>query len=197
MRAPPISRRTALHGALGLGLAPAHAAAQEASGLELRTTAHAFSFAGINGTDINLRGLAGRPFLVVNTASRCGFTGQYAGLQQLWTRYRARGLTVIGVPANDFAGQEPGSNEEIEGFCSQTYGVTFPLAAKTSVIGAEAHPFYRWAAEQRPADRPRWNFHKYLVGRNGRIIAAFPSSVQPMDPQVIAAVERALAGPQS
>jgi glutathione peroxidase len=158
-------------------------------------TALAFSFQRIDGGEIRLRELAGRPFMVVNTASRCGFTGQYAGLQQLWSRYRARGLTVIGVPANDFAGQEPGSNEEILGFCSQTYGVTFPLAAKATVVGEAAHPFYRWAAQQRPADRPRWNFHKYLIGRDGRIAAVFPTSTQPTDPQVIAAVERALTTP--
>lgn len=155
-------------------------------------SAHAFSFEGIEGGTINLGEFRGRLLLVVNTASRCGFTGQYAGLQTLWTRYGARGLTVIGVPANDFAGQEPGSNEDILGFCSSRFGVTFPLAAKTSVIGADAHPFYRWAAGERPRETPRWNFHKYLIGRDGRIAAVFPTSVEPTDPRVLTAIERAL-----
>jgi glutathione peroxidase len=160
-----------------------------------RPTAHAFRFDGIEGGTIDLSSYRGRPVLIVNTASRCGFTRQYAGLQQLWTRYRARGLTIIGVPANDFAGQEPGSNSEILGFCSSTFGVTFPLAAKTSVVGAEAHPFYRWAAAERPGDTPRWNFHKYLIGRDGRIAAVFPTSVEPTDPRMLTAIERALVAP--
>ncbi len=98
------------------------------------------------------------------------------------------------MPANDFGGQEPGSNSDILGFCSSTFGVTFPLAAKTSVLGAEAHPFYRWAAQERPGETPRWNFHKYLIGRDGRIAAVFNSSTQPTDPRVITAIERALIG---
>jgi glutathione peroxidase len=178
-----IDRRTVL----GAGLAMFAATRAEAS-------AHAFSFEGIEGGAINLGEYRGKLVMVVNTASRCGFTGQYAGLQSLWTRYRARGLTIVGVPANDFAGQEPGSNEDILGFCSSRFGVTFPLAAKTSVIGAEAHPFYRWAAGERPSDTPRWNFHKYLIGRDGRIAAVFPTSVEPTDPRVITSIERALIG---
>ncbi|MGL4239736.1 MAG: glutathione peroxidase [Beijerinckiaceae bacterium] len=157
-------------------------------------TAYGFSFEKIDGGAISLREFAGRPLLIVNTASRCGFTRQYAGLQDLWSRYRQRGLVVLGVPANDFAGQEPGSNEEIREFCSGTFGVTFPLAAKATVIGAEAHPFYRWAATQRPGEQPRWNFHKYLIGRDGRIAAVFPTSVEPTDPRVIRAIEQAFAG---
>jgi len=158
------------------------------------TNAYAFSFDAIDGGRLDLRRYAGRPILVVNTASRCGFTRQYAGLQDLWSRYRGRGLVVIGVPANDFAGQEPGTNEEIMGFCSGTFGVTFPLAGKTQVIGADAHPFYRWAAEQRPRDVPRWNFHKYLIGRDGRIAAVFPTSVDPTDARIISAVELSFLG---
>jgi glutathione peroxidase len=178
-----IDRRTLIAAAVTL---PGAAMAQ--------STAHAFSFEKIDGGTINLREFAGRPVLVVNTASRCGFTKQYAGLQDLWSRYRQRGLVVLGVPANDFAGQEPGTNEEIQGFCSGTFGVTFPLAAKSTVVGASAHPFYRWAAEARPGDTPRWNFHKYLIGRDGRIAAVFPTSVEPTDPRVIRAVEQAFLG---
>lgn len=176
-----IDRRTIL----GAGLAAVATSGALAS-------AHAHSFDGIEGGVINLGDYRGRLVMVVNTASRCGFTGQYAGLQALWIRYRARGLIIIGVPANDFAGQEPGSNEDILGFCSSRFGVTFPLAAKTSVIGPEAHPFYRWAAGERPTETPRWNFHKYLIGRDGRIAAVFPTSVEPTDPRVLTAIERAL-----
>ncbi len=157
-----------------------------------RSTAFDHTFEGIEGGSIQLGDYRGKLLMVVNTASRCGFVNQYAGLQSLWNRYRSRGLTIIGVPANDFAGQEPGSNDEIMGFCSSTFGVTFPLAAKTSVRGDNAHAFYRWAAEQRPNDIPRWNFHKYLIGRDGRITAVFPTSVEPTDARVIISVERAL-----
>jgi glutathione peroxidase len=189
-----ITRRTAIAAAAGLAAGPASAQPQAASQPAARN-AYAFAFEGIDGREIALRQFAGRPFMVVNTASRCGFTGQYEGLQQIWSRYRQRGFTVVGVPSNDFAGQEPGSNDEILGFCSQTYGVTFPLAAKGRVIGDGAHPFYRWAATERPADRPRWNFHKYLLGRDGRIAAVFATSTKPTDPQVIAGIERTLSGP--
>jgi glutathione peroxidase len=188
-----MTRRTALAAAAGLAASSAGAQPQPAVQPAPRN-AYAFAFEGIDGREVALRQFAGRPFMVVNTASRCGFTGQYEGLQQLWSRYRQRGFTVVGVPSNDFAGQEPGSNEEILGFCSQTYGVTFPLAGKARVVGDGAHPFYRWAAAERPADRPRWNFHKYLIGRDGRIAAAFATSTAPTDPQVVAAIERALAG---
>jgi glutathione peroxidase len=180
-----IDRRTLIAAAAAL---PGAAVAQSG------TTAHAFSFEKIDGGTINLRDFAGRPMLIVNTASRCGFTKQYAGLQDLWSRYRQRGLVVLGVPANDFAGQEPGTNEEILGFCSGTFGVSFPLAAKSAVVGGSAHPFYRWAANERPGDTPRWNFHKYLIGRDGRIAAVFPTSVEPTDPRVIRAVEQAFLG---
>jgi glutathione peroxidase len=177
-----------------LFLAAAAAAAGSPVSAQRAANAYAFAFDGIDGGRIDLRSFAGRPVLVVNTASRCGFVGQFAGLQDLWSRYRARGLVVVGVPANDFAGQEPGTNEEILGFCSGNYGVTFPMAGKTSVIGPNAHPFYRWASEQRPREAPRWNFHKYLIGRDGRIAAVFPTSVEPTDERVIVAVERAFLG---
>ena len=151
----------------------------------------AFSFAGLEGGEIRLSDYRGRPVLVVNTASRCGFTPQFAGLQDLWTRYRERGLVVIGVPSNDF-GQEFASGKEIAGFCNREFGVTFPMAATQSVRGAGAHPFYRWAASER-REAPRWNFHKYLLGPDGRIVASFPSEVRPTDSRVLGAVERALA----
>jgi glutathione peroxidase len=158
-----------------------------------RVTAYAFSFPALVGADIRLADYAGRSLLVVNTASLCGFTPQYAGLQELWTEFRDRGLMIIGVPSNDFGGQEPGGATEIAETAQHQYGVTFPIAAKAVVKGPKAHPFYRWAAEARPKDVPRWNFHKYLVGRDGYIAEAFPETVEPSDTRVKTAIGRALA----
>ena len=157
-----------------------------------RPTAYAFSFTGLDGSAIRLAEHAGKPILIVNTASQCGYTPQYTGLQELWKRYRERGLMIVGVPSNDFGSQEPGGAAEILKTAHQEYGVSFPLAAKAEVRGAATHPFYKWAALERPGEAPRWNFHKYLVGRDGRIAAVFATQVDPMDPRVIAAVEREL-----
>jgi len=153
-----------------------------------RPTAYAFSFRGLAGGDIALSAYAGKPILVVNVASLCGYTPQYTGLQDLWTRYHGRGLMIVGVPSNDFF-QEPGGAAEIEATAHQ-YKVDFPLTEKASVKGAGAHPFYRWAALEKPLDPPRWNFHKYLVGDDGHIAAAFGTSVEPLDARVIAAIEK-------
>jgi glutathione peroxidase len=183
-----IHRRHALV-LLAAGAAPP--AWAQPSGMS-RSTAYAFSFPALDGGPIRLSDHAGKPILVVNTASLCGYTPQYAGLQELWTRYRARGLLVVGVPSNDFGGQEPGDAPEIN-HTAHAHGVTFPIAAKASVRGANPHPFYKWAATERPLDAPRWNFHKYLVGRDGRIAGSFPSAVTPNDARVTAAIERELA----
>lgn len=155
-------------------------------------TAYAFSFAGLQGDSIRLSDYAGKPIMVVNTASLCGYTPQYSGLEQLYTRYQAHGLLLIGVPSNDFGGQEPGGANEISETANKEYGVTFPLTAKADVIGPQAHPFYKWAAGERPHDLPKWNFHKYLVGRDGHIAAAFASAVEPLDARVINAIGREL-----
>ena len=165
----------------------------QATGMS-RMTAYAFTFKGLDGDDILLSSYAGHPLLVVNTASQCGYTPQYAGLQQLWTRYRDRGLVVLGVPSNDFGGQEPGGKSEIHATAQGTYHVTFPITEKVAVKGKDAHPFFRWAAADRPREAPRWNFHKYLIGRDGQLRSTFPSAVEPTDPLVIAAIERELAG---
>lgn len=155
------------------------------------STAYAFAFEGLQGEPVKLADHAGRVLLVVNTASSCGFTPQYADLQTLWARYRDRGLTVIGVPSDDF-NQERGSDRDIAAFCSDIYGVSFPMAAKQRVTGPQAHPFYRWIAAQRPADIPTWNFHKYVLGRSGQVIAAFPARVRPTDPRIVALIEAQL-----
>lgn len=156
-----------------------------------RTTAYVFSFKSLDGTDIRLAQHAGKPLLIVNTASLCGYTPQYAGLEALWSRYRSRGLLVLGVPSNDFGSQEPGDAGEIRQ-AARTHGVTFPLTAKVDVKGETAHPFYRWAALQRPLETPRWNFHKYLVGREGQIAGAYASAIDPVDARIIASIEKEL-----
>src|SRR5215831_11813173 len=157
-----------------------------------RITTYAFSFAGLEGPDIKLADHAGKPILVVNTASLCGYTPQYAGLQQLWTRYHGRGLMIVGVPSNDFGGQEPGGITDIMRTAHGDYGIGFPLAAKAQVKGPNPHRFFRWAAAERPLETPRWNFHKYLVGRDGHVAAAFATEIEPTDARVIAAIEKQL-----
>ena len=148
----------------------------------------------LSGAPLPLRAYAGRPLLVVNTASRCGFTPQYAGLQALWAEHRGRGLTVLGVPSNDFGGQEPGTAEEIGQFCAVNYGVDFPMAAKVPVRGAGAHPLFHWLGQQGGLlARPRWNFYKYLVGADGRLAAWFGSTTPPGSRRLRAAIDRALA----
>ena len=185
-----IDRRHLLLGAALGALAPRLAQATTMS----RVTAYAFTYKGLDGADILLASYAGHPILVVNTASLCGYTPQYTGLQALWTRYRGKGLMVLAVPSNDFGGQEPGGKTEIEKTAQGDYHVTFPLTEKVAVKGQNAHPFYKWAAQERPLEAPRWNFHKYLIGRDGRLKAAFTSAVEPNDPRLVAAIEKELAG---
>ncbi len=184
-----IDRRTMIAGVLAAA-ATGNAQAETAVS---RITAYAFSFPALSEGEIRLADYSGRPLLVVNTASLCGYTPQYAGLQQLWTEFGERGLGMIGVPSNDFGGQEPGGAAEIAETAQHQYAVTFPIAAKAVVVGPNAHPFYRWAAEARPRDVPRWNFHKYLIGRDGYIADVFASAVDPTDTRVKTAIARALA----
>ena len=134
-----------------------------------------------------------KPTLVVNTASECGYTPQYAELQQLWEKYRERGLVVLGVPCNDFGAQEPGEAGQIGAFCQQNYGVSFPLADKAAITRAPRHPFYQSVAQAIGEDQlPRWNFHKYLVDADGELLGAWPSKVSPLSKEITAAVEAAL-----
>lgn len=175
--------------AVACGASASSALAQGAS----RITAYGFSFPGLHGGEVKLADYAGRPIMVVNTASLCGNTPQYAGLQQLWTEFRDRGLTIIGVPSNDFGSQEPGGETEITAVAHGQFGVSFPMTARTVVKGPGAHPFYKWAAEARPRDLPRWNFHKYLVGRDGYLAESFSDTLQPTDTRIKTAVARALA----
>jgi glutathione peroxidase len=185
-----IDRRHWLLGAAIVALSPRLAQATTMS----RVTAYAFTFKSLEGSDISLASYAGHPILVVNTASLCGYTPQYTGLQAIWTRYRDKGLMVLAVPSNDFGGQEPGGKTENEQTAQREYHVTFPLTEKAAVKGPDAHPFYKWASQERPLETPRWNFHKYLIGRDGHLKAAFTSAVEPNDPRLIDAIEQELAG---
>lgn len=186
-----IDRRTMIAAALAAAGAASGGRAFAQAAMS-RITAYAFSFPGLAGGDIRLADYAGHPMLIVNTASLCGFTPQYGGLQQLWTEFHDRGLMIIGIPSNDFGSQEPGGATEIAETAQHQYGVTFPIAAKAVVKGADVHPFYKWAAEARPKDVPRWNFHKYLIGRDGYIADVFPESVEPSDTRVKTAIAWAL-----
>jgi glutathione peroxidase len=156
-------------------------------------SAYDFTFRKIDGGELALAQWRSKPVLVVNTASECGYTPQYKELETLWRRYRDRGFVLLGVPSNDFGGQEPGSEAEIKDFCTRNYQVDFPLAAKEPVIGRNAHPFYRWiVTELGEAGAPRWNFHKYLIGPDGAIAGAWPSRVSPVDAAIAGAIEKAL-----
>ncbi len=155
--------------------------------------AHDYSFETIGGEPLPLETFRDRVVLVVNTASQCGLTPQYDGLEQLYSAYREKGLVVLGVPCNQFAGQEPGTEAEIQAFCETRFGVDFPLTAKVDVKGEGAHPFYKWAqAELGDPAVPAWNFHKILIGRDGAAIQAFGSRTDPLDSEVTDAIERAL-----
>ncbi|BCM84397.1 glutathione peroxidase [Methylobacterium indicum] len=183
----PLARREAL-ALIGSALAlPARAAAPQSA-----VTASAFSFAKPEGGRLALADLSAKPILIVNTATACGYAPQFAGLQQLWTRFGPRGLTVIAVPSADFGRQEPLDGMAIAEAARKNHGVTFPVVGKTGVTGPQAHPFYRWAAAEKPAETPRWNFHKYLVGRDGHLAAAFATPVEPTDTRVIAAIVKEL-----
>jgi glutathione peroxidase len=141
---------------------------------------------------VSLCQFGGKVLLIVNTASECGYTPQYDGLEKLYRRYREKGFVILGFPANDFGGQEPGSNTEIAQFCRLNYGVTFPMFAKTSVVGANANPLYRSLAA-RTGKPPRWNFHKYLLDRAGQPVSVFESAVEPADARITSQIEKLLA----
>ena len=156
-------------------------------------TAWDFSFVGLDGMPMPLSQYRGKAVLVVNTASQCAFTPQYSGLEALSKKYRERGLVVIGVPSNDFGGQEPGSSEQIRQFCQSNFGIDFPLTEKTRVIGDDAHPFYRWANQQLGVlSRPMWNFHKFLIGPDGRLVNWFATVTTPESPRLTRAIEAVL-----
>jgi glutathione peroxidase len=158
-----------------------------------------FRMEGIDGSQVDLGQWRGKVVLMVNTASKCGLTPQYAGLQELWSRDSAKGLVVLGFPSNDFLWQEPGTSKEIREFCSAKYRVTFPLFEKIEVKGKGQAPLYAWltAQETKPASKGKisWNFEKFLVGRDGKVAARFSPGTKPEDPEVAAAIAKELAKP--
>ena len=163
------------------------------------TAAHAagtvfdFTLTGLDGKPMPLSQFKGHPVLLVNTASECGFTPQYEGLEKLWESYKSRGLVVVGVPSNDFGGQEPGNAGQIATFCKKNYGVTFPLADKAVVSGESAIPVYHWASDTAGfLGKPRWNFHKFLFGKDGQLLDWFSSTTEPQSTKITNAVEAAL-----
>lgn len=159
------------------------------------TNAWNFSFHTLAGHNpLPLESFRGKVLLIVNTASKCGFTPQYAGLEKLYETYKDQGLVIIGVPSNDFASQEPGSAQDIENFCQINFGVTFPMTSKEVVSGKNAHPFYLWARQQAGfGSAPKWNFHKYLINRKGELITYFYSTTAPDAPRLVKAIQKALA----
>lgn len=167
-----------------------------AQNMTMLDNAHAFSFKGIDGKELKLSSYAGKVVLVVNTASQCGFTPQYEELQKLYDKYRDRGLVVLGVPSDNFGGQEPGNEDDIKHFTHEKFHITFPLTAKTDVVGNNAHPFYEWASKQDNSGllgaRPRWNFHKFLIGKHGELKSSYLSSVLPLSDTITKDIESAL-----
>jgi len=156
-----------------------------------------FTLNSIDGQPAPLAGYKGKALLLVNVASKCGFTPQYAGLEKVYEQYKDRGLVILGFPANNFGAQEPGTNDEIKTFCSRTYNVAFPLYAKTSVKGDGINPLYRFLTDksENPATggEIHWNFTKFLIGRDGKVLARFEPKVAPDSPELTQAIEKALA----
>ncbi len=157
------------------------------------TTAHDFTFRSIDGEPLPMTKFKGNTVLVVNVASQCGLTPQYEGLEKLWREKRDKGLVILGVPANDFGGQEPGTENEIKAFCETRFAVDFPMTAKEHVIGGKAHPLYKWITAELGEDAaPKWNFHKYLFNKDGTIAGTFGSRTEPDAPDLVAAIDAAL-----
>tara|TARA_B110000211_G_scaffold48008_1_gene51924 strand:- start:2018 stop:2563 length:546 start_codon:yes stop_codon:yes gene_type:complete len=151
-----------------------------------------FKFKSIDGNIININEYKGRVLVVVNVASRCGFTNQYKDLQELWSTYKEEGLVVIGVPSDNFR-QEPGTNKEIKNFCETTFGIDFPITEKVDVIGDNAHPFFLWAKKNYGSSSiPKWNFHKIIIGRNGKVSDTFASITNPSSKKFISSIKKEL-----
>lgn len=184
LRHPPLVALLAL-----ASLAPG----EETPATSAPLTPLAFTLADATGGELRLADLKGKVVLLVNTASQCGYTRQYTGLQKLYADHHEQGLMVVAVPSNDFGGQEPGTNEQIRRFCATAYAVTFPVVAKVPVSGDQMAPLYRWLTTQSPFPGPiGWNFTKFLIGRDGSVVGRWPSKVEPEDPALTAAITAAL-----
>ncbi len=157
-----------------------------------KVTAYDHEFIGINGDIIRLSDYKNKVIVIVNVASRCGYTPQYEDLQELWTEYKDKDLVVIGVPSNNFR-QEPASNNEIKVFCETNFGITFPMTEKINVIGKDSHPFFKWAKKDFGIGAiPKWNFHKIIIGKNGRVIDTFASFTKPTSSKFIKVIESSI-----
>lgn len=152
---------------------------------------HEFTMQSIDGQPAPLAAYKGKVLLLVNVASKCGYTPQYTGLESLYEKYKDKGLVVVGVPANNFGAQEPGTNEEIKTFCTRTYNVTFPMMSKVSVKGEDKAPLYQYLTDN--AGEVKWNFTKFLIGKDGKVVTKFDSAVKPDAPELATAIEKALA----
>ena len=158
---------------------------------DYKKLAYDFEFKDLDGSSLNLSQYKGKIIVVVNVASQCGFTSQYEDMQKIWEEYQKKDLVMIGVPSNDFGQQEPGSNEEIKTFCESKFGISFPMTEKVPVKGPKAHPFYIWARENYGKSAiPKWNFHKIIIDRNGKIVETFSSIVNPSSKKFIKALEK-------
>ena len=165
------------------------------TGSSMSENAYSYSFKDINEEDvINLSDYKGKTLVVVNTASLCGFTYQYDGLQKLYDDYKDQGLIVLGVPSNDFGNQESGTNSEVKEFCESTFSITFPLTEKNVVKGKDAHPFFKWSKKELGfiGGVPRWNFHKIIIGKDGNAIAGYTALTRPSSKKFISEIEKAL-----
>jgi len=155
--------------------------------------AYEFKFNDLDGSEIKLSDYKNKVIVVVNVASQCGFTNQYEDMQKVWNIYQKKEFLMLGVPSNDFGKQEPGTNEDIKKFCESKFGVTFPITEKIIVKGENAHPFYKWAKKNYGSSAvPKWNFHKIIIGKNGKINETFSSITKPSSKKFISAVEKAL-----
>ena len=162
------------------------------SAVSAPVTAHDFTFENIEGGSLPLAQFAGRPVLLVNTASMCGFTSQYEALQRVWEQYRDRGLVVLGVPSDDFGRQEYKTSGEIKSFCEINYGIDFPMTEKVKVKGPDAHPYYQWVRSQGGLKVPRWNFHKHVIDADGNLVEWFASTTSPDSRKVTDTIEKLL-----
>ena len=155
--------------------------------------AYDFNFTDLDGTHLKLNEFKGKVIIVVNVASKCGFTKQYEDMQKVWEEYQSKGIIMLGVPSNDFGSQEPGSNEDIKNFCEAKFGISFPMTEKVKVKGEKAHPFYLWAKKNHGKSAvPKWNFHKIIISRDGKVAETFSSITNPSSKKFINAIEKLL-----
>ena len=153
--------------------------------------AYDFNFKDLDGNPLNLSDYKGKVIVAINVASQCGFTNQYEDMQQVWEKYQSKGIIILGIPSNDFGKQEPGSNEDIKNFCEAKFGISFPMTEKVSVKGSEAHPFYIWAQKNYGKSTiPKWNFHKIIIDKNGKVAETFSSITNPSSKKFIKALEK-------